>query len=76
MTGIGELITEIDELISELGQTSPTPAHLPTGGDDRMKGMVEHLVEQFTIARHKVAAASLAGIDVDDGGSEGELTLF
>ena len=73
---IGQLLGEIDELIADLGggarQSVPeTPAESST-----MRGVVEELVQQFTITRHKVAAATFAGIEVDGGGKEGELTLF
>ena len=73
---IGQLLVEIDQLIADIdGAAQQNVPQTPTESTT-MRDVVEELVDQFTITRHKVAAATFAGIEVDGGGKEGELTLF
>ena len=64
---IRELIAEVEAQVEGIEQeVASSDVH----------SIMESLLDQFTIARHKVSAGSLAGIDVESGDKEGELTLF
>ena len=78
VAGLETLLFEIDQLVEELGgvvSDAATREGAP-GEDSAMEAVVGNLVDKFTIARHKSSAASLVGMELQEGSHEGELTLF
>ena len=74
-----EALVEIRDGVDRLIQTLETiqsaaddPAERSHSGDE----LIESIIKRFTIAKHKSTVASFAGLDIESGDDEGELTLF
>ena len=82
--GVGELTADVGAIRAEVDSLWQEAKHMRGKGlsdlrigtwtvkDERLRG----LIERFTLFAHKRTAAAIGGFEVEQGGAEGELTIF